>query len=227
MPIIGRARYIMYVAWDNTNSVGKTGDSGNHTLRFVDLLTGAESTPGNAPAEVDATNTPGLYKLLLTEAEAQNEMTLHGKSSTSGVAIIPVISRAEKLGVLGAGTLLSTAGHSTTSIFLPTTARVGGPGCWICPDGLTPRQMAGTPDGGTGAVTVDPAFDSDPAGTWAYVLASAPAQANSLTADMIKQDAVDKIGTGVISDATPFPGADIPIIAAGTSPTTSGELKIK
>lgn len=80
---------ISYQAWDTSANAGKTGDSGNHTLRWV--KDGTSSAPANSPAEVDATNCPGLYKLVLTGTECTCDYgTLHGKSSTANISIMPI-----------------------------------------------------------------------------------------------------------------------------------------
>ncbi len=85
----GQGGVVFYYAWDVTNNVPKTGDVANHTLRFV-FDGGTPTAPTNSPAEVDATNAPGLYKLTATNAEmVYTTVALHGKSSTSGVYIMP------------------------------------------------------------------------------------------------------------------------------------------
>jgi hypothetical protein len=79
---------VQFVAWDTANNVGKTGDSGNFTLRWV--KDGTSAAPTNASSEVDATNAPGVYKITITSTEAGCDVgTICGKSSTSGVVIIP------------------------------------------------------------------------------------------------------------------------------------------
>lgn len=89
MALKGVALTVQYVAWDTANNEGKTGDSGNHTLKLIH--DGAAASPTNSPSEVEATNCPGVYKLALTAAEMNyGVITLAGKSSTSGVVIIPV-----------------------------------------------------------------------------------------------------------------------------------------
>ena len=73
-----------------TNSAGpKPGDVGNHTMKVIgDGSLGGISA---SPAEVDATNAPGLYKIALSAAENNYDfVTVAGKSSTSGVTISPV-----------------------------------------------------------------------------------------------------------------------------------------
>ena len=80
---------ITYMAWDTANNAGKTGDSGNHTLKVV--KDGTAATAANSPSEVDATNAPGVCKITLTAGEMNaNSITLCGKSSTSNVTIIPI-----------------------------------------------------------------------------------------------------------------------------------------
>lgn len=80
---------ITYLAWDTANNVGKTGDGANHTLRGVG--DGTEYTPSSPSiTEVDSTNCPGLYKASLTAGENNyTNVTLHGKSSSSSIVIIP------------------------------------------------------------------------------------------------------------------------------------------
>lgn len=89
MPLKGVALTVQYVAWDTANNVGKTGDAANHTLKLIQ--DGTVAAPTNSPSEVDASNCPGVYKLALTAAEMNyGVITLAGKSSTSGVVIVPV-----------------------------------------------------------------------------------------------------------------------------------------
>lgn len=78
---------ITYLAWNYTTQTGQTDDAGNHTLRLI--KSGIESTPGATPSEVDAVNTPGIYSLSLSPAEFAGFTTLAGKSSTSGVSLVP------------------------------------------------------------------------------------------------------------------------------------------
>jgi hypothetical protein len=92
----GQSVTITYVAWDTSANAGKAGDAANHTLRWV--KDGTSSAPTNAPAEVDGANAPGVYKLALTAAECTCDVgTLGGKSSTAGVAIIPLSISFEQL----------------------------------------------------------------------------------------------------------------------------------
>src|SRR5690348_7171992 len=103
MPSRGQTLTVSFVAWDNTNNVGKTGDAANFTLKWG--KDGTAATPTNVPAtEVDSTNAPGLYKLVLTGTECTCDFgTLAGKSSTSGIAILPISVSFEQLPTAVAG----------------------------------------------------------------------------------------------------------------------------
>ncbi len=85
----GQGGVVYYFAWDVNANAPKTGDVANHTLRLI-KDGGSPAAPTNSASEVDATNAPGLYKLTVTTAEATCvTLALHGKSSTSGVYIMP------------------------------------------------------------------------------------------------------------------------------------------
>ena len=89
MPIKDVETWVCFWAEDVANGGGKTGDSGNFTLRLVS--DGTVATPSGSVAEVDATNLPGLYKLLITLGENDgSNMILVGKRSTSDIVIRPV-----------------------------------------------------------------------------------------------------------------------------------------
>jgi hypothetical protein len=99
----GQSLTITYVAWDTSANAGKTGDCGNHTLRWI--KDGIAAAPEAGPSEVDAANAPGVYKLALTAAECTCHLgVLAGSSSTSGVAIIPVTIAFEQLPTASPGT---------------------------------------------------------------------------------------------------------------------------
>jgi hypothetical protein len=86
--LYGVQQTVTYIAWDTSANAGKTGDSANHTLRWV--KNGTSAAPTNTPSEVDATNAPGLYKITLTATEWETlQGTLAGKSSTANVSVIP------------------------------------------------------------------------------------------------------------------------------------------
>lgn len=87
---------LQYIAWDTSANTGKTGDGGNHTLRWV--KDGTAAAPTNSLSEVDATNAPGVYKVTLTATETDcNVGTLCGVSSTGNVVIMPITLTFERL----------------------------------------------------------------------------------------------------------------------------------
>lgn len=86
MAIKDQAVKVQYTAWDTANNVGKTGDSGNHSLSL--RLGGVtDSSLDNSPAE----GADGEYEIQLTAAEiaVAGMATLFGSSSTENVVIIP------------------------------------------------------------------------------------------------------------------------------------------
>lgn len=86
MAIYGVEQVVHYIAWDTENNAMKTGDVANHTIYWV--KDGTAAAAANSPAEVDAVNTPGLYKLTVTAAEAQClKGFVAGKSSTENIVI--------------------------------------------------------------------------------------------------------------------------------------------
>lgn len=117
MPSYGQTVTLQYVAWDTGNNVGKTGDSANHTLRWI--KDGTSAAPANNPSQIDATNAPGVYKLTLTATECQCQVgTLCGKSSTSGIVIFPITVSFENLPTASPATTggLPTCGTSDNQI---------------------------------------------------------------------------------------------------------------
>jgi hypothetical protein len=91
MPVKNAVITVCYYASDTSG--GKITDAGNHTL-FV-ILDGTKTTLSGASASsiasVSDTDCPGLYKVTLTTDENNaSVVTLHGKSSASGVMISPV-----------------------------------------------------------------------------------------------------------------------------------------
>ena len=106
-----------YVAWDTANNVGKTGDVANHTIKVIKDGTSATST--NSPSEVDSTNAPGVYKLVLTATEMNGDcIVVAGKSSTSSISIIPVTFTTDH------GVLPSSFPSNFTSLSIDSNGRV-------------------------------------------------------------------------------------------------------
>lgn len=82
-----KAFYARYKAVNATTGVPMPGDVANHTLRWV--KDGTPSAPTNSPSEIDATNLPGVYQVLITAQEADADSGhLSGTSSTSDIVII-------------------------------------------------------------------------------------------------------------------------------------------
>jgi len=73
---------------DVSTGLGKTGDAANLTIKLV--RDGVVAAPTNTPAEVDATNAAGTYKIALTASEMNcDAIRVAGKSSTANVQVIP------------------------------------------------------------------------------------------------------------------------------------------
>ncbi|RMG93120.1 MAG: hypothetical protein D6706_15930, partial [Chloroflexi bacterium] len=79
------SRYVYFQVTDSSGA-GVTGDSANLTMRIV--KDGVSSAATNTPAEIDSTNLPGWYSLLLTDSELNgNSILITGTSSTSGAIV--------------------------------------------------------------------------------------------------------------------------------------------
>lgn len=91
MPVKNAVITVCYYASDSSG--GKITDAANHTLFVILDGTKTSLSGGSASsiASVSDTDCPGLYKVTLTTDENNaSVVTLHGKSSTSGVVISPV-----------------------------------------------------------------------------------------------------------------------------------------
>ena len=78
-------------AYDSTTGAAKTGDAANITA-YVSLDGTANAIDDTNPAEVDATNMPGIYVFDLTQAETNcNAFALYAKSATANIRIEPII----------------------------------------------------------------------------------------------------------------------------------------
>lgn len=75
-----------------STGAAKTGDASNITAQ-ISLDGGATAATNDAnPAELDATDAPGIYVFDMQQAETNADMiVLYSKSSTSGVSIEPVV----------------------------------------------------------------------------------------------------------------------------------------
>lgn len=89
MALKNQALYVVYKAWNTSTNAGQTGDVLNHTLKLDQ--DGASNPPTNSPAEIDSTNRPGDYRILLAAGDMNfNSVSLGGKSSTANVVIFGV-----------------------------------------------------------------------------------------------------------------------------------------
>lgn len=78
-------------AYDSTTGAAKTGDAANITA-YVSLDGTANAIDDTNPAEVDATNMPGIYVFDLAQAETNcNAFALYAKSATANIRIEPII----------------------------------------------------------------------------------------------------------------------------------------
>jgi hypothetical protein len=89
MPVKGEAVTVYYQAINTNDGTPRTGDSANHALRVIN--DGVLSTIAASPAEVDATNAPGIYRITVAAGENTGVMSgVVGKSSTSNTILSPV-----------------------------------------------------------------------------------------------------------------------------------------
>jgi phage gp37-like protein len=84
----GVGRTVQYTAWDMSANAPKTGDAGSHSMSVARDASSVAAT--NSPSEIDATNAPGVYSLVLTDVEMNGVfLSVFGTSSTGSVKIMP------------------------------------------------------------------------------------------------------------------------------------------
>lgn len=87
--MINTAITISYKAWNTDSLSWQIDDGANHALRGT--ADGVVFTPASAITQVDSTNYPGLYRVVVAADENIGEvMTLGGKSSTANVVLLDV-----------------------------------------------------------------------------------------------------------------------------------------
>jgi hypothetical protein len=146
---------VTVLAIDTSTNLPKGGDAANITLYYNGDGGGVTvfSTGSGHPAEDDATNAPGCYSLAMTQAETNySRLNITGKSSTSGVRIIPILNLQTVPSALGnaAGATngLLIAGSNAATTFVGASASGGTPAT----AGLTiTGGTASTTSGGTAA----------------------------------------------------------------------------
>lgn len=82
---------VTFLAIDTATNLPKTGDAANLTA-YVSKDDGSVTVLNDtSAAELDATNAPGLYSFDLTQTETNaDKLVFSGKSSTSGVRLVPI-----------------------------------------------------------------------------------------------------------------------------------------
>jgi len=186
-----------FMVWNFDSHVGQTGDAGNLTLRWV--KDGTSSAPTNSPSEVDATNAPGLYKLVLTAAECQCKIgTLAGKSSTAYCAVIPEAITFEQQADIADAVLDEAASGHTGVIATNLDAAVS------TRSTLTQAQVLSdtTPFAGANVAAIKAKTDNLPASPAAVgsamtlasgAITSAVIATDAIDADALAADAIDEI----------------------------------
>jgi len=89
------SQHITVLAIDTATNLPKTGDASNITLYYNGDNGGVTvfSTGSGHPSEDDATNSPGTYTIAATQGETNfNSINISGKSSTSGIRVIPILN---------------------------------------------------------------------------------------------------------------------------------------
>lgn len=88
MAVSGVATTAIVGVYDTANNAWKTGDAGNLTLKIV--ADGTQGSIAGTPAEIDATNQPGRYKVAITGAEnTGTSMEVSGKTATADCIVTP------------------------------------------------------------------------------------------------------------------------------------------
>lgn len=96
MAIMNHEMTACFTAWNTLTNLGSIDDAANMTIRLV--LDGEVAIPTNSVEEVDSSLLPGVYKILLTADEMNhNAVSVGGKSSTTGVIIVPIHITTEQI----------------------------------------------------------------------------------------------------------------------------------
>lgn len=177
----GRSITVTFTAYDATNSVWKTADSGNFSMRVV--KDGVSAAATNAASSVDDTNDPGVYKLTLTAAEMSADVvTLCGKSSTgTSIIISPVVMITKASDVIHRGTAQSIPDSTHIQIAASATFannEIVGATVEIisATTGTGQSRLITAYDSSTNTATIDPAWTTSPTGTVVCaIFATAPA----------------------------------------------------
>ncbi len=95
MALYGESITVQYYCWNKTNGAPVTGDVSNHTVRII--RDGSVYTPTNSPQEINATESPGWYRIVLTGSEMQGDViSIEARSSTANVLCSKITFVTEK-----------------------------------------------------------------------------------------------------------------------------------
>lgn len=132
---------VTLVAYDSATGKKKTGDASNITFYYNLDNAGVTifSTSSGHPTEDDATNSPGTYTLAVTTGETNaNKIVFSGKSSTSGIEIVPLLVYTfPTTGILAPTTAGRTLDVSSTGEAGLDWANVGSPTTTLALTGTT------------------------------------------------------------------------------------------
>ncbi len=225
---------ITVLAIDTSSNLPKTGDAANITLYYNGDNGGVTvfSTGSGHPAEDDATNAPGCYTIVPTQGETNfNKINITGKSSTSGIRVIPILNIQTvpaAIGIAGGaagGLMIAGSNAATTLASLTVTAATVLTGNVSMAAGLTVTQSTANTAGiavtgnGSGAgisVTGGAAVTTTPAGHGILVTGGA----SSTGAGGVAGNAINALG-GAGSASTNGAAAGVLFTGGGTT-TVSG-----
>lgn len=222
MALYGVSFVATVFAWDTVNNTYKTGDAANIALRW--LKDGTDAGTTNACSEVSAANAPGEYKVTLTATEAQCVCgTLGGKSSSTGIVIIPITFTFEQLpnaapGASG-GLLIAGSNAATTFATLTSTGAFTINGTSdVAQTGDSFARIGGT---GSGLTSLAPSATALSTAQWTNTRAG---NLDNLDAAVSSRMATYTQPTGFLAATFPATVASPTNITAGTITTVSGNV---
>lgn len=222
MALYGVSFVATVFAWDTVNNTYKTGDSANIALRW--LKDGTDAATTNACSEVSAANAPGEYKVTLTATEAQCICgTLGGKSSSTGIVIVPITFAFEQLpnaapGAAG-GLQIAGANAATTYATLTSTGAFSINGVSnVAQTGDSFARIGAT---GSGLTSLAPSATALSTAQWTNGRA---ANLDNLDAAVTTRMATFTQPSGFLAATFPATVASPTNITAGTITTVSGNV---
>lgn len=128
MAIKAQPLTVTVTAWDTANNVPKTGDAANISIRLIKDGTGAARNDATAIAEVDATNAPGEYSVVLDATDmAADCVVVAGKSATSGVVVfgVKIITERGSVAAVKSDTAAILADTGTDGVVVADASKSG------------------------------------------------------------------------------------------------------